>query len=134
MKKKVIFSIIAFSLSLASVNANATTSIFKTLNSEMTSAVNPFCMAIVQGDFETVKKLIDLGEDVNQKSSGLSPAMYAAKFNKVDILKLLINKGANLKARCSKGHTALKYAKLSNAKDAKAIIVDALAKRKGRKV
>ena len=134
MKKTAILSILAFSLLMVNFNAHATNLEVKTLSYETSTTINPFCMAIVKGDYETVKKLIDLGEDVNIKSSGMSPVMYAAKFNKVDILKLLIKNGANLKARCSKGHTALKYAELSNAKDAKALIVEALAKRKSKRV
>ncbi|MCX2680402.1 ankyrin repeat domain-containing protein [Galbibacter sp. EGI 63066] len=89
--------------------------------------ISPFCMSIVKGDLETVKKLIELGADVNEKSNGLTPAMYAAKFNRVDILKLLIDKGADLKAKSTKqGFTAVKYAELSNATDAKAILEKAL--------
>ncbi|UOB18340.1 ankyrin repeat domain-containing protein [Abyssalbus ytuae] len=89
--------------------------------------VSPFCMAIVKGDFETVKKLIDMGADIDAKSNGLTPLMYAAKFNRTDILELLISKGANLKARDSKkGYTALKFAELSNATEAKEILERAL--------
>ncbi|MEL4307859.1 ankyrin repeat domain-containing protein [Joostella sp. CR20] len=89
--------------------------------------VSPFCMSIVKGDFDTVKKLIDLGADVNEKSNGLTPAMYAAKFNRVDILELLINNEANVKAKCSeKGFTAMDYAKLSNAHDAIGVLEKAL--------
>ncbi|WP_335966022.1 ankyrin repeat domain-containing protein [Galbibacter sp. PAP.153] len=93
----------------------------------VTPNVSPFCMSIVKGDYETVKKLIDLGADVNAKSNGMTPAMYAAKFNRVDILELLIAKDANLKAKCSKkGLTALEYAELSNATDAIAVLKKAL--------
>ena len=89
--------------------------------------VSPFCMAIVKGEFETVKKLVDMGADVNEKSNGLTPLMYAAKFNRVDILKFLIDKGADLKARNSKnGFTALRYAELSNATEAHSILENAL--------
>lgn len=93
----------------------------------MASQASPFCMAIVKGDLETVKKLIELGEDINQRSLGLTPVMYAAKYNRCDILKLLIEKGANLKAKDSNnGFTALRFAELSNAKEAKAILEAAL--------
>ncbi len=51
--------------------------------------LNSFCKAIVQGDYEAVKKMIELGEDINQKSLGKTPAIYAARYNKVEILKLL---------------------------------------------
>ncbi|MDT0605392.1 ankyrin repeat domain-containing protein [Croceitalea rosinachiae] len=84
--------------------------------------INSFCKAIVKGDIETVKKLIALGEDVNQKSLGRTPAHYAARYNKPEILQLLIDNGANLKTRCDKGYTVKRHAKLSNAKEALAVL------------
>jgi ankyrin repeat protein len=44
--------------------------------------------------------------------------MYAAKYNKVEILKLLVKHGADLRKRSDKGFTAKRYAQLSNAKEA----------------
>jgi len=82
-----------------------------------TLAVSSFCKAIMQGDIETVKKLIDLGEDVNKKSLGMTPAIFAARYNRVEILKLLIDRGANLKTKSDKGLTVMKQAKLSKAMD-----------------
>lgn len=79
--------------------------------------VNPFCSAIAQGDLEMVQKLIALGEDVNRKSNGKTPLQYAARYNRLDIASLLLEKGAKLGAKCDKGFTALKYAELSNALD-----------------
>lgn len=102
-------------------------SISKELTETKTFNVSPFCMAIVKGDFETVKKLIAMGADVNAKSNGLTPLMYAAKYNRIEILNLLIDKGVNLKAKDSKkGYTALKFAELSNATEAKKILEKAL--------
>ena len=48
--------------------------------------------------------------------------MYAAKYNRLDILKLLVEKGAKLNVKSVKGMTAAKYAELSNAKDTLAYI------------
>ena len=84
--------------------------------------VNTFCMAIVKGDIDTVKKMIELGSDVNQRSEGMTPLMYAARYNRVDIMKVLIEKGAKVDTRDGKGYSALKYAKLSNAKEAIALL------------
>lgn len=84
--------------------------------------VSTFCKAIMQGDLETVKRLIELGENVNQKSLGMTPSIFAARYNKAEILKLLISKGADLKIRCDKGFTAKRYAELSNAKEALAVL------------
>ena len=90
--------------------------------------VNPFCKAIMTGDIDTVKKLIDLGADVNEKSVGMTPAMFAARYNKPEILQVLIEDGANLKLKSDKGYTAKKYAQMSNASDALAVIETAMKK------
>ncbi len=90
--------------------------------------VNPFCKAIMAGDIDTVKKLIDLGADVNERSVGMTPAMFAARYNKPEILKLLIEDGANLKAKSDKGYTARKYAEMSNASEALEVIQSAMKK------
>ena len=68
MKKTIIISAIALSLSVVSVNAHPVTNSISNTNTELVFKVNPFCVSIAKGDFETVKKLIDLGEDVNKKS------------------------------------------------------------------
>ncbi|WP_299255189.1 ankyrin repeat domain-containing protein [uncultured Aquimarina sp.] len=88
----------------------------------ITNQVSTFCMAIVKGETDTVKKMIELGSDVNKKSEGMTPLMYAARYNRVDIIKVLVKKGAKVKARDSKGNTAMKFAKLSNAKEAIALL------------
>lgn len=84
--------------------------------------INSFCKAIIQGDLDLVQKMIALGEDVNQKSLGKTPAHYAARYNKAEILELLIQNGANLKKRCDQGHTVKKYAEIADAKEALEVI------------
>ncbi|WP_298902311.1 ankyrin repeat domain-containing protein [uncultured Psychroserpens sp.] len=123
MKKSAV--IIAIALGFSFTSLNATNDIVTPSTYETTVAkrvVDPFCVSIIKGDIETVKKLIDLGQDVNKKSNGLTPAMYAAKYNRLDILKLLVKEGAKLNLKSSKGMTAKKYAEISNAKDALAYI------------
>ena len=84
--------------------------------------ISSFCKAVIKGDLETVKRLIDLGEDVNQKSQGMTPAMFAARYNKVDVLEILIDNGADLNLKSNQGYTAKRYAELSNATDALELI------------
>ena len=60
----------------------------------------------------------------------MTPAMYAAKFNRVEILNLLISKGANLKAKSDKKMTAADYAELHGAKEALAIVEEATSHKK----
>jgi len=59
----------------------------------------PLHVAIYKGDLEFIKKLIDFGADVNEKSYGLTPLMIAARYNKVEIMKLLIAKGAKVEEK-----------------------------------
>jgi len=119
MRKTVFIIAVAMGLTAPSLYAtNRTLTSNHTFEVVSNPDISTFCMAIVKGDLETVTKLIELGADVNEVSLGLTPAMYAAKYNKVDILKVLIKEGANLKKRSDKGFTAKRYAQLSNAKDA----------------
>jgi len=83
---------------------------------------SPLTVAISKGDLETVKKFIEYGVDVNQMSEDLSPLMMAARYNKVEIIKVLLANGARANDKNERGLTALKYAELSNAKDAIAIL------------
>lgn len=84
--------------------------------------ISPLNIAIFKGDIETVKRFIKYGEDTNKKSNGMSPLMFAARYNKVAILQLLLSNGANPKIKDTKGFTALRHAELSNAKDAVVIL------------
>lgn len=90
--------------------------------------LSSFCKAIVQGDIETVKRLIELGEDVNKKSLGKTPVIFAARYNKAEILSLLLENGADLTIRCENGFTPKRHAELSNAKEALAVINAHLSK------
>tara|TARA_X000000950_G_C13427362_1_gene462598 strand:- start:86 stop:517 length:432 start_codon:yes stop_codon:yes gene_type:complete len=123
--KKVILTLSMVALTMGSTilaadkTSNATDS-----NTTLVKRVNisSFCKAVIKGDLETVKRLIDLGEDVNQKSLGMTPAMFAARYNKVDVLEILISNGADLNLKSNQGYTAKRYAELSNATDALELI------------
>ncbi|MCD0476583.1 ankyrin repeat domain-containing protein [Flavobacterium sp. EDS] len=82
----------------------------------------PLNAAIRKGDIETVKKFIEYGVDVNNTSDELTPLMTAARYNKAEIIKLLLSNGADSTIKNEKGFTALKYAELSNATDAVALL------------
>lgn len=130
MKKTIIISAIALCFSIVTVSATSLNPSIKNYNVEAFFKVNSFCVSIAKGDFETVQKLISRGADINQKSNGMTPVMYAAKFNRVEILKLLITQGANLKVKSDKKMTAAKYAELHGADEALIIIEDAISKKK----
>lgn len=131
---KTLLFIITIALGTVTTNVQASNFISNTNSNPLTvvanrTMVNLLCTSIAKGDTEIVKKLIANGENVNRKSNGLTPAMYAAKYNRVEILEFLISEGANLKSRCDRGYTALDYAKATNAKDAQKIIEAYLAKK-----
>ena len=122
MKKTIIYlgiTLMAFSsLSFAS-NTNFIGN-QKTLNIFNVSPA-PLVVAISKGEIETVKKFIENGTKVNKKLNGLTPLMYAARYNKVEIIKYLLLKGADRNIEDSQGFTALNYAELSNAYEAIAV-------------
>ena len=114
MKKTIItlsLALVAFgNVAMASTTAATNTSIVTIYR-----GATPLANAICKGDIDAVKKFLDYGADVNEKSNGLTPLMLAARYNQADIIKLLIEKGANLKLTDDKGLTALKHAERSNA-------------------
>ena len=128
MKKTAVILAIALGFSFNLSNANHLPVSSTTMETVIAPKISPLCMSIVKGDTETVKKLLGLGVDVNEKSGGMTPARYAARYNRVEILGHLIDSGANLKTKCDKGYTALEHAEMSNAVEAKATIKEALDK------
>lgn len=78
----------------------------------------PLVVAISKGEIETVKQFIESGTKVNKKLNGLTPLMHAARYNKVEIIKYLLQKGADRDIKDNQGLTAMNYAELSNAYEA----------------
>ena len=128
MKKTILTVTAACLLLIAGVSANDNSTPVGEVETAISLEVNSFCMAIVKGDIDTVKKLIDLGEDVNKKSLGMTPLHYAARYNRAEIAEVLLANGANLKKRCDKGYTAVKYAELSGAMEALEVLNAAVKK------
>lgn len=63
------------------------------------------------GDLEAAKKLLDSGADVNGKDAkGITPLGVAVGFNKVPIIKLFLEKEADVEQTDPRGNTALHYA------------------------
>ncbi|MFC6103493.1 ankyrin repeat domain-containing protein [Olivibacter domesticus] len=65
--------------------------------------------AVVTGNLEAVQQHIDAGTDLNKKDpyGGSSPLISAALFNKPEMVKLLIDAGADLDFQNKEGSTAL---------------------------
>ena len=123
MKKTIIclgIALVAFSnVAMAS---NVQSLQFSEIETHAYGSVTPLCVAISKGELEVVKKFIEYGADVNEKSNGMTPLMLAARYNKVEIIKVLLANGATVDTKDEKGYTALKYAQLSSATDAVALL------------
>lgn len=120
MKKSIVY----LGIALLTFTNVALASDAKATSTTITSTYigTPLCMAISKGDVEIVKKFIEYGADVHQMSNGMTPLMYAARYNNVEILKLLVANGAKLNVKDEKGNTALDYAERSNATEAIAFL------------
>ncbi|MFP4845262.1 ankyrin repeat domain-containing protein [Winogradskyella sp. PE311] len=119
MKKSVV--VLALALGFSISNLNASNEILTSNFSEVIEKpyeVSPLCKAVATGNIASVKALIKQGADVNAKSNGMQPIHYAAKFNRVEIIKVLITAGSDIHTSCDKGYSALKHAKKTNAKEA----------------
>lgn len=53
----------------------------------------PLVVAVSKGDIDTVKKFIEYGVNVNEKADDMSPLMTAARYNKAEIIKVLLAAG-----------------------------------------
>jgi ankyrin repeat protein len=128
--KKIILSmtlVVGFALSASSTTINDSNESANYENvSMLNTEVSTFCKLIAKGDIDAVKSMIAAGADINQKSVGMTPLMYAARHNRVEIVNLLISKGANLKVKSNRGYSALDYAEMSKAVDAYKVISDVL--------
>lgn len=128
--KKLILTMAVCLFTFSVVNATTNDLETKEVKSEITTVYNvsTFCKLIQMGNYDAVKALIKTGEDVNKKSNGLTPLMFAARHNKAKIAKLLIDNGAKLKIKSDKGRkmTALQIAKRSKAIDAIKVIKEAM--------
>ncbi|SDH06047.1 ankyrin repeat domain-containing protein [Winogradskyella thalassocola] len=119
MKKSVIVLALALGFSISNLNASNDLKTSE-LNEVIvkTVEVSPLCKAVATGNLEEVNKLIKAGADVNAKSNGMMPIHYAAKYNRVEIIKALITAGSEIHKPCDLGYTALSHAKNSKAKEA----------------
>jgi TonB family protein len=67
--------------------------------------------AITDGDMATVRSLVAAGSDVNTTIGGQTPLILAVAFRHIDILKLLLEAGANPQIRDGLGMNAIDWAK-----------------------
>jgi ankyrin repeat protein len=74
-------------------------------------------LAMEKQRFDLAKQFIETGVDVNYQyplsknyADGMMPLLYASKWNNFELVKLLVEKGANINARAKDGNTALTMA------------------------
>jgi len=68
-------------------------------------------VAVVEGDVESLRALLESGADVDERDGkGLTPLMLAALNRKVDMVKILLEYGADVEAEDKRGWRPLRYA------------------------
>ena len=117
MRKSAVILALALGFSICNLNASNDV-LVSGVNNVQTVEVSPLCKAVATGNLDEVKRLIENGVDVNKRSNGMQPIHYAAKFNRVEIIKVLITAGSDIHKTCEKGYTPLSHARMSKAKDA----------------
>lgn len=124
MKNSIVIFCFFSVFAVADTYANTSNNIYSSepMTSVFKDKISSLCKAAMQGDVDKVRSLIALGEELNEKSLGLTPAMYAARYNRAEVLRVLLLNGANLNIKSEKGYTAKEYATMSNATDVLAII------------
>ena len=124
MKKSiaVLFCIAVFTMTGAYATTSDNIYVAENMASSPNDEISMLCKAAMKGDVDRVRSLIATGEELNEKSLGLTPAMYAARYNKVEVLKVLLLNGANLDIKSDQGYTAKEYAKMANATDVLEVI------------
>jgi ankyrin repeat protein len=117
-------------MSFANAKTTNPSTVVETSVVENSHPITAFSKLIQMGYYDAVKMLIESGHNVNESYGDLTPLMFAARHNRVKIVKLLILNGADLKARSKRWQTALDWAKSSKAHESYAIIKEALEKQK----
>jgi len=78
-------------------------------------------LAMEKQRFDLAKQFIEAGVDVNYRytlsknyADGMTPLLYASKWGNFDMVKLLVEKGANINIQAANGDTALSMAQKNN--------------------
>lgn len=125
MKKSVIILGIALAMSTQVSKASNIRLLVKDPIYSPANEVSSLHYAVCEGDIEKVKKLIEYGTNVNKLVRDMSPLMLAARFNKFEIIKVLLANGANPRIENEKGLRAINFAEYAKATESIAILKNA---------
>lgn len=126
MKKSVIILGIALAVMSTNVsNASNNKLVVKDLIDSPDYEVSSLHYAVCAGDIESVKKLIAYGANLNKVIRDMSPLMLAARFNKFEIVEILLASGANPRIENEKGLRAIHYAEYAKATESIAMLKNA---------
>lgn len=126
MKKTVI--ILGIALAAMSTNVSKASNIKLLVKNSIdypADEVSSLHYAVCAGDIENVKKLIGYGVNVNKLVRDMSPLMLAARFNKFEIIEVLLASGANPRIENEKGLRAINFAEYAKATESIAILKNA---------
>lgn len=98
--------------------------VFDKISDTETDYLSPaFFVALKSGSVDEVSSLIEWGEDVNKDfADGMTPLFVAAKNGHTEIVRLLIDKGANLEGECDYGTPLLQATEAGHTEIAKLLI------------
>ncbi|MCC9065628.1 ankyrin repeat domain-containing protein [Flavobacterium piscisymbiosum] len=125
MKKSVIILGLALAMSTQVSKASNIRQLVKDPIDSPANEVSSLHYAVCEGDIEKVKKLIEYGTNVNKLVRDMSPLMLAARFNKFEIIKVLLASGANPRIENEKGLRAINFAEYAKATESIAILKNA---------
>lgn len=79
----------------------------------LSGCVSPLTRAVIDGDINKVKALLDEGQDINYGDIGYPPLTQAAISENVEVVKLLIKRGSDVNLKTIYGESALHRASLN---------------------
>ena len=89
----------------------------------ISGAPDPFLTAVLAGDVERVRNLIDAGQEINLRSP-MPPLMAAAGRGHLEMTRLLLERGAKVNARGQNAMTALHAAAGRGATEVAALLIE----------
>lgn len=89
------------------------------------NGLSHFHIACIKNNIEIVERFLDSGVDINdykdyfshENTSGFTPLHFALDCGHVELARLLIRRGANVKAEATNGNTPLHIAVMKNSND-----------------